>query len=224
MLQVPQPPHPEHLPAAAPALQPGRYGIDSQHPACSPLLAQQLASFQAFQLGPPSTAKPGRQLSRVYVSRMVVSITTLLGYCHHHQLRLPGGQLSLEACAQPGLILLFIKAKMQAGQAQQTVVKLVEHMRKVAQWWSSQPVSPAARGALPHLEAWLRSMAIVVVHTLPARRRDKEELEAQGAWISAPDLVKAVEAARARVRADLAACLQVGCPCSLLHWALRALA
>ena len=196
-LRVPQPPYPD-LPDSAPSLPKAPYGLTAQDGSLwSPVLDSQWDSFTTWCIRPANLSRVSRPISKKTLSNVQCTISCFLGYVWR-SLKLGGSMLTLAACLQPQLIVHFIRAKMQAAQQQQTVIKVHSHLLKVLKWWAhpAQQLSAAERSNLKQLEAWLNSIGKIILLTIQPKRKDREQLEEQNQWLGAGELVKAIDDAR----------------------------
>ena len=75
---------------------------------------------------------------------------------------------------------------MQAGQGQQTVVKVITQLSKVVAWWSTlQELSDRDKQNLPLMQKWLAGTSKIIQNRLPAKRKCITEVREQGAWVDA---------------------------------------
>ena len=195
--RVPQPPYPD-LPDTAPPLPSYFYSLSPKDgDLWSTALDREWTSFRIWCTSPPCLARPSKPICQQSLKSQMVTLGSFLGYCAR-ALQLGGSKLTLAAALQPQLIACFIRAKMQAGQQQQTVVKVQMHLYKVTQWWAApaQQLSEAELSRLKQVQAWLGTMGRIILLTIQPKRKDREELEEQGKWLPAGELVRAIEPAR----------------------------
>ena len=189
---VPLPPYPD-LPASAPPLPRGQYGVTPQDgKPWTAVIEQQIAAFTAFQQAAPCLAKPGKPVAHVTLDKVVNTIRTFLGYVAL-ALRQPL-TLGLALVLQPSLVTSFIRAKMAAGQAQQSIIKVVGHLTKVVAWFRSQQISARDQAQLPSMQQWFYSMGGIILNSVSKKRRCIAEMQQQGTWTTAPQLVAAIAA------------------------------
>ena len=208
---IPQPPFMD-IPAEAPQLPAGDYGMRVHEPAhWTPVLGEHLDSFEALQRGEPCLAKPNKRVKGISMEKTACCVRCFLGYAAV-ACKLPL-TLGLALCLQPWLMALFVRAKVQAGQGQQTVGKVIAQLSKVVAWWSTRPeLSDRDRQNLPLLQKWLAATSKIIQNRLPAKRKCITELKEQGAWVDAEQVVRSVDAVRVSTSGRLQAVVQAGQP------------
>lgn len=140
------------------------------------------------------------------------SLLLLLGFAHVHMRR--RGECSLQWLLDADLLAAFFSFQLHKGNSCNTMLQHIAAFKKALAWLRG---TAAAGAAADRVADWLARLGHQLQTAAPRRVADVGELQQQGRWAAASELVMLLE--RLRVRA-LAAVPPTG---SCLPWAARLL-
>ena len=95
-----------------------------------------------------------------------------------------------------GLLAAYISFMQHKGSALSTLTQGISHLRKVLDWLAVTAVDLQQGRRVEQVADWLSKLSRQPSQTMPRKRKDPLELQEQGLWMDAPEVVQLHERIR----------------------------
>ena len=131
-------------------------------------------------------------------SNVMADLLLFLGFLHQFLTAAERGHavMSLSLTMNAWLLAAYISFMQHKGSALSTLTHGIGHLRKVLDWLAVTAVDLQQGRRVEQVADWLSKLSRQLSQTMPRKRKDPLELQEQGLWMDAPEVVQLHERIR----------------------------
>ena len=180
---------------------PKHYRLHSKYQGSQPLQSD-MSEFKKWLFAPIQMNRNGGKSSARTVENIERNVFLFLGYCQwQHELEEFSLSLFLDTDKYSG----YIAFQMAKQNSKVNISQQLSNARKVLAFLR-RSASAAVSSSISAVEVWLLNLSKQIARLLPEKKLDVGDLEEEGAWLSASEVVVMMEKLRTMALEDVAKC------------------
>ena len=180
---------------------PKHYRLNSRYQGSQPLHSD-MAEFKRWLVAPIQMNRNGGKSAARTVQNIERNVFLFLGYC---QLQHGLEEFSLSLFLDTGKYSGYIAFQMAKQNSKVNITQQLSNARKVLAFLRRN-ASAAVSSSISAVEVWLLQLSKQIARLLPERKLDVGDLEEEGAWLSASEVVVMMEELRTMALDEVAKC------------------
>ena len=161
-------------------------------------LYSQISVFKSWCTTPVQLDRHSRAICSRSLCNVMADLLLFLGFLHHFLTAAQRGHavMSMSLTMDAGLLAAYISFMQHKGSALSTLTQGISHLRKVLDWLAVTAVDLQQGRRVEQVADWLSKLSRQLSQTMPRKRKDPLELQEQGLWMDAPEVVQLHERIR----------------------------